>query len=108
MWAETGIGRDGEKRKKKEEEKEGQEGDQGAEVTVGDLRPEPCLLESRAEDCSRPGHRLVRPEHRGQFETEIANCIHQSLSMDKLSEEAKTDKASRLVKSKHTYYRSVQ
>ena len=69
MLVETGIGRDGEKIEKEKEEKEeeqgGQEGDQGAEVTVGDLQLEPCLLESKAEDCSRLGHRLVKAEHTG-------------------------------------------
>ena len=107
MWAETGIVRGGEKIRKGEKAEqweEQQQVDQGVGGMDGDHQPGRCLSESKAGDCSRPDHRLV-----GRIKCIVVSCIKtvQSLSMDKLSEEAKADKASRLVKSKHTYYRSV-
>ena len=107
MWAETGIVRGGEKIRKGEKAEQWEEQeqvDQGVGGMGGDRQPGRCLSESKASDCSRPDHRLV-----GRIKCIIVSCIKtvQSLSMDKLSEEAKADKASRLVKSKHTYYRSV-
>ena len=110
MWAETGIVRGGEKIRKGEKAEQWedqQQVDQGVGGMDGDHQPGRCLSESKAGDCSRPDHRLV-----GRIKCHCIfyqNChvTFQSLSMDKLSEEAKADKASRLVKSKHTYYRSV-
>ena len=62
MWAEKGTERDGEKKEKEKGDQD--QGDQGVEGMGGDHRPGPCRLENRGDDCSRPGHRLVRPENK--------------------------------------------
>ena len=58
MWVETKTERDGEKKEKKKEDQD--QGDQGAEGMGGDHQLGLCPSENRADDCSRPGHRLVR------------------------------------------------
>ena len=70
---------------------------------------------TRALPVRKQGRRLLKTRSQVGRQDKMCHCIFyqnchvtfQSLSMDKLSEEAKADKASRLVKSKHTYYRSV-